>query len=132
MATHPTHCSVAVSYYIDSHIHTVLHRLEVFVKMRLMGVQGRTEVKPLSSEKAVEIGAEIIGELVIFTIASSAIMLEYTRSTRKGQAAEDTQDQKIAKLHDRLLKLDREVNIVKRKIYQIEEEAEHAKTKQKG
>ena len=112
--------------------HTVLHRLEVFVKMRLMGVQGRTTVKPLSSDKAVEIGAEIIGELVIYTIASSAIVFEYIRSTRKGQAAEETQDQKIAKLRDRLHKLDREVNIVKRKIHQIEEEAEHAKTKPKG
>ena len=103
--------------------------MEVFVKMRLMGVSGPTQVKALSDEKAVQIGAEIIGELVVYTIASSAIIAEYIRSSRKGQAVEETQDQKIAKLHDRLHKLDREVNIVKRKIKQIEADIPPSKSK---
>lgn len=89
--------------------------------MRLMGVTGPTEVKPLSSERAVEIGAEIIGEMVIYTIASSAIIAEYYRSSRKGQKMEETQDMNIANLKDELKKLNREINIVKRKIHQIEE-----------
>ena len=99
----------------------VLHWLEVFVKMRLMGASGPTQVKPLSNEKAVEIGAEIIGELIVYSIASSAIIAEYCRSSRRGQAVEDTQDQKISKLNNKLKLLDREMNIVKRKIHQIED-----------
>lgn len=98
----------------------MLHHLEVFVKMRLMGATGPTQVRALNEEKAVELGTEIIGEMVIFTIASSAILYEYFRSVRKGQAVEDTQDQKIAKLNDRLRKLDREVNILKRTLHKLE------------
>ncbi len=91
------------------------------MKMRLMGASGPTQVKPLSNEKAVEIGAEIIGELIVYSIASSAIIAEYCRSSRRGQAVEDTQDQKISKLNNKLKLLDREMNIVKRKIHQIED-----------
>lgn len=99
--------------------------------MRLMGVGGPTVVKPLSNEKAVEIGAEIIGEFVVYAIASSAIIAEYYRSSRKGQVVEDTQDQKIVKLNDKLKMLDREVNIIKRKISQIED-GKLVQTKSKG
>lgn len=89
--------------------------------MRLMGATGHTEVKALNEDKAVQLGAEIIGEMVIYTIASSAILFEYYRGVRKGQAVEETQDQKIAKLNARLHKLDREVNVVKRKLHQLED-----------
>lgn len=99
--------------------------------MRLMGVGGPTVVKPLSNEKAVEIGAEIIGEMVVYIIASSAIVAEYYRSSRKGQVVEETQDQKIAKLNENLKMLDREVNVLKRKMSQIET-TKLIQTKSKG
>ena len=106
----------------------MVHRLEVFVKMRLMGATGPTEVKSLKEEKAVELGAEMIGEMVIYTIASSAILFEYYRGVRKGHALDETQDQKIAKLSDKLHKLDREVNVVKRTLHQLEDSKQLAQT----
>ena len=45
------------------------HRLEVFAKMRVMGAMGPTHTQPLKKEKA-EVGAEILGETFIYTIAA--------------------------------------------------------------
>jgi len=91
------------------------------VKMRLMGVSGPTEVKRLSEEQAVNRGTEIIGELVIYAIASSAIVAEYYRSSRKDKVAEDSQDEKISKLSERLNKLDMEMKTVRTQLDKLEQ-----------
>ena len=90
------------------------------MKMRLMGVAGPTEVQPLREEKAVELGAEIIGEAFLYSIAASFLMFEYYRGVRKEQKKDDSQDSQILRLGDRLKELDKEMREVKTKIDGLE------------
>ena len=48
-----------------------------------MGMKGKVESKPLSEERAVEMGSEIIGEAFLYSVAAAYIVFEYWRSTRK-------------------------------------------------
>ena len=101
----------------------VLHYLENFVKMRLMGVSGPTEVRALKEEKAVELGAELIGELFIFSTAASFFVYEYYRSVKKEQQRDDTQDSDIDLLQKTLEKVSGEVREIKEKLHLLEQSA---------
>lgn len=47
-------------------------------KMRIMGFRAEA-VKPLNEAAAAELGAELLGEAIIFVTACSCLMLEYWR-----------------------------------------------------
>ncbi|KAG8515303.1 Optic atrophy 3 protein [Galemys pyrenaicus] len=47
-------------------------------KMRLLGFKADS-VKPLNEDAAAELGAELLGELTIFVVACSCLVLEYSR-----------------------------------------------------
>ena len=81
----------------------VLHRLEMFAKMRVVGATGPTHVQPLKEEKAIEIGAEILSETFIYAVASSIILYEYWSSRRKAAAQEAEQDRDIDVLQAKLI-----------------------------
>lgn len=74
----------------------------MFAKMRVVGATGPTHVQPLKEEKAIEIGAAILGEAFVYTVASSLIMYEYWSSRRKAAAQEAEQDRDIDKLEAKL------------------------------
>lgn len=99
---------------------TVLHRLEAFAKMRTIGGTGPSRVQPLKREKAIEVGAEILGEAFIYTVAASAILLEYWRSSRKEAILEAEQDRDIDFLKDKLQKFEETLKILDNKVKAIE------------
>ncbi|CAD5119263.1 DgyrCDS7892 [Dimorphilus gyrociliatus] len=76
----------------------IYHRLETTVKMRLLGLKKINEIKPLKPEIAVDLGAEMLGELVVFSVAASTIWLEYKRQSRNDQRKEDTQNDRLLEL----------------------------------
>ena len=63
--------------------------------MRVMGAKGSTRPKPLKEEKAIEMGAELLGETFILAVAASILFYEYWRSSQKEAALEATQDKDI-------------------------------------
>ena len=83
------------------------------MKMRWMGTTGPTHVKPLTEDRAAELGAEIIGDSFVYSVAAGIIVFEYVRSKRKEQDAEDTQNNQIARLHDSIRRLEREMKDVR-------------------
>lgn len=107
----------------------VVHRLEVFVKMRLMGAEGPTHVKPLNPDQAAKIGAEMIGEAFVYGVAASAILFEYYRGKRKEAAIDEEQDTKISLLLNRLDHLNGEVTDIKKKIEHLEQNSKPPKKK---
>jgi len=111
---------------------TALHYLELFVKMRLMGVTGPTEYKPLKEERAVELGSELIGEVFLYGVAASYIMYEYYKSVKKEQERDDNQDMQLAKLHERLKALDVEMDNVKAKVIALEQTTTGSKPSKRG
>ena len=60
-------------------------RMEVNFRIRLLGHQTKA-IKPLSEEKAVAQGAEVLGEGVIFGIAAGLLLLEHWSSSKKEAA----------------------------------------------
>ena len=65
----------------------------MFVKFRLMGAKGPIEYAPLSEEKAIEIGSEMLGELFLYTTAASYIVYEYWKGVTKDKERDATQDE---------------------------------------
>lgn len=59
------------------------HWCEVNVKARLLNLGKPKEVVKLNEQAAIDLGSELIGEMVMFLIASATILAEYTRQSRK-------------------------------------------------
>ncbi|CAM9109911.1 unnamed protein product, partial [Bubo scandiacus] len=59
------------------------HWVEMRAKMRLMGFRGAA-IKPLNEEAAAELGAELLGEAIVFGVGGLCLYLEYARQA--GQA----------------------------------------------
>ena len=99
----------------------VLHRLELFVKLRIMGMTGKAEYQPLNEERAVELGSEIIGEFFLYTVAASYIVYEYWRSVKKEQKREEDQLQQIVNLEDRTRQLERDLASLRQSAQTLEQ-----------
>lgn len=84
---------------------TVYHWLDVNLRMRILGLGKATEVAPLSEEAAVELGAEMIGETFIFTVAVGCLAFEYWRQARKEAKHENKQTDAIDRLESRVNEL---------------------------
>lgn len=59
-------------------------------KMRIMGFRGAA-VKPLNEEAAAELGAELLGEAIVFSVGGLCIYLEYARQAGNARRREDEQ-----------------------------------------
>lgn len=68
------------------------------VRIRMMSSEGKVKVLPLTEDKAIELGAELIGEVIIFAISTGIIVAEYSKLLSKAQAREDAQNDEIKKL----------------------------------
>ena len=82
-----------------------LHRLEMFVKFRLMGAKGKVEYVPLSDEKAAEVGAEMLGEAFLYSVAASYMLYEYYKSIKKGIEKETNTSDNISDLQEQIATL---------------------------
>ncbi|KXN70696.1 OPA3-domain-containing protein [Conidiobolus coronatus NRRL 28638] len=58
------------------------HRWEMQLKMRFLGYE-KERIRPLSEARAVETGANFLGETLLFAVAIGAIAFETIRSQRK-------------------------------------------------
>ena len=86
----------------------------------MIGATGPTRVQPLTQKKAIEVGAEILGEAFIYTVAASAILFEYWRSSRKEATLEAEQDRDIDILKDKLQKVEETLKILETKVKVVE------------
>ena len=94
----------------------VFHRLEFFVRFRLKGMKGKADYKPLSKERAVELGSEILGETFLYSIAAGYIVYEYWRSVKKDHMKEDVQNLHISELQAQTENLERQVAELQQKL----------------
>ena len=74
-----------------------------------MGMKGKVEYKPLSEERAVEVGSEILGESFLFSVAAGYIVYEYWRSARRDQMKEDIQNHDISDLQIQTARLEQQM-----------------------
>uniref|UniRef100_A0A336M6R0 CSON012672 protein n=1 Tax=Culicoides sonorensis TaxID=179676 RepID=A0A336M6R0_CULSO len=73
--------------------------MEVKTRMWAMNLGKPTVVPTLNEAQAIELGANLLGEFVIFAIGAGLLILEYTRSSRKEALKEAMVEQEKAELH---------------------------------
>ncbi len=67
-----------------------------------MGHVGKVSVKPLSEKAAIDLAANILGEIVVFSIAVAILLVEMKRGQLKDQAKEDAQNAKLKSLQQQI------------------------------
>ncbi|XP_072766817.1 optic atrophy 3 protein homolog [Anoplolepis gracilipes] len=76
------------------------HWAEVKAKMYIMNLGKPTKVAKLNETMAIELGASLMGELIIFGVAGGCIILEYNRQVTKEAKKEETRQLQIQKFTD--------------------------------
>ena len=66
---------------------------------------GPVKVAKLNEEQAIEQGAEILGETVIFGIAAICLILDYMRSARKEAAKEVAAQERLKKMENGIFEI---------------------------
>ncbi|XP_038623229.1 optic atrophy 3 protein [Tachyglossus aculeatus] len=74
------------------------HWVEMRTKMRIMGFRG-SAIKPLNEEAAAELGAELLGEAIIFGVGGACLLFEYSRQAGNTRRKEEEQSGTMASLH---------------------------------
>ncbi|CAL1571038.1 unnamed protein product [Knipowitschia caucasica] len=80
------------------------HWIEMRTKMRIMGFRGAT-IKPLNEDAAAELGAELLGETVVFLIGGGCMVLEYSRQAANSRRKEDELNATITSLQTQIAEL---------------------------
>ncbi|XP_053278656.1 optic atrophy 3 protein homolog [Pleuronectes platessa] len=84
----------------------IYHWVEMRTKMRIMGFRGST-IKPLNEDKAVELGAELLGEAIIFLIGTGCVVLEYSRQAANTRLKEEELTETITTTRMIMLTIDK-------------------------
>lgn len=66
-----------------------------------MGFRGST-IKPLNEDAAGELGAELLGEAIIFIIGGGCMVLEYSRQAANSRRKEEEQNETITSLQTQI------------------------------
>ncbi|XP_004560519.1 optic atrophy 3 protein homolog [Maylandia zebra] len=82
----------------------IYHWIEMRTKMRIMGFRGAT-IKPLNEEAAAELGAELLGESIIFLIGGGCMVLEYSRQAANSRRKEEELNETLISLQTQLAEL---------------------------
>ncbi|XP_057887360.1 LOW QUALITY PROTEIN: optic atrophy 3 protein, partial [Melospiza georgiana] len=87
---------------------SVFHWVEMRTKMRLLGFRGAS-VKPLNEEAAAELGAGLLGEVLVFSVCGLCLYQEYLWQVGQGRWHEEHLDRALGKLWDHLKELRRDL-----------------------
>lgn len=80
----------------------VYHWMEVNFRLRLMGMGKAKNVERLTEDMAIELGAEMLGEFIIFTVAAGTLLLEYNKSVTKEALKEEREKHQMLMLKSKL------------------------------
>ncbi|KAK0164095.1 hypothetical protein PV328_002759 [Microctonus aethiopoides] len=76
------------------------HWAEVKAKMYVMNLGKPTKVAKLNEQMAIELGANLMGEVIIFSVAGGCLILEYNRQSAKEAKKEAARQAQIEKFTD--------------------------------
>jgi len=78
------------------------HWCEVKMKMWTMNLGKPVNIPKLNENMAIELGAELLGEGVIFVTAAAILVFEYVRNSRKETAKEESRNQELSRVQEEL------------------------------
>lgn len=69
-----------------------------------MGFRGST-IKPLNEDAAAELGAELLGEALVFLVGGGCMVLEYSRQSANSRRKEEELNETITSLQTQIAEL---------------------------
>lgn len=96
------------------------HWVEVNVKARLLNLGSPKEVVKLNEQAAIDLGAELIGDLFMFSIGAAAVIAEYTRQSRKGAEEKNALESRLRQIEDQTSNFSVVSNDMEKRLAQIE------------
>ncbi|XP_048836042.1 optic atrophy 3 protein homolog [Brienomyrus brachyistius] len=94
------------------------HWIEMRTKMRIMGFRGAA-IKPLNEEAAADLGAELVGEAIIFLVGGACLVLEYSRQTANSRRKEEELNKNISDLQTQLGEVRLEMEILDTRLKEV-------------
>ncbi|CAH2314733.1 optic atrophy 3 [Pelobates cultripes] len=82
----------------------VYHWVEMRAKMRIMGFRGAA-IKPLNEEVAAELGAELLGEAIIFLVGGGCLVAEYSRQSANSKRKEEELEARLSVMEAEIARL---------------------------
>ncbi|KAL3319253.1 Optic atrophy 3 protein [Cichlidogyrus casuarinus] len=117
--------------YICSPPAQIYHFWETKLKLKLLGIPPPAEVAKLSEENAVDLGAEMLGEIIIFSVGSILVIWEYKRQVKNAQNKEELLNTTVHELTDTLNEIGILVEIQDAKIHELTRTVEALKSSKK-
>lgn len=99
------------------------HWMDVNVRMRMLNLGKPKDVKKLDENAAIELGADLLGETIIFVVAATTLTLEYIRQSRNSAKA-------AAELEERWQRAEQKIDHLEQSLLKVTEGLE--KQSQKG
>uniref|UniRef100_A0A5K3FHJ6 Optic atrophy 3 protein homolog n=1 Tax=Mesocestoides corti TaxID=53468 RepID=A0A5K3FHJ6_MESCO len=103
------------------------HLWDTRLKLKLLGVSKPMGVKKLTDESAAEMGAEILGELIMFSIGTFLLVLEYRRQSKNETEKERKARAEIRALEDAIKNLESRISSQSETLYQFSKRLENLK-----
>ena len=85
------------------------------------------EYAPLKEDRAVEVGADMIGEMVIYGIAVGVLFYEFQSNKQQSEERDRAQDMRIANVRELILQQESELLVLRSRVERLEEEQRHSK-----
>lgn len=85
---------------VNIFVYIVYHWAEVKAKMYIMNLGKPTKVAKLNEAMAIELGASLMSEVIIFGVAGGCLILEYNRQAIKESKKEEIRQMQIQKFTD--------------------------------
>ncbi|KAK9504759.1 hypothetical protein O3M35_008950 [Rhynocoris fuscipes] len=108
---------------------------EVKMKMWLFNLGKPVDIPKLNETMAIELGANLLGESIIFSIAAGLLYMEYSRQVRKEAAKEAARKDELSTIHYTIQELyfqaerqDAQIRELMRLIGDIESKIDHIKS----
>ena len=67
--------------------------------MWILNLGQPVQVPPLNEAMAIELGANLLGEGILFTVAAAVLIIEYARQSAKQAAKDKEQEEEMNRLH---------------------------------
>ncbi|KAL7607200.1 OPA3-like protein [Lactuca sativa] len=99
------------------------HRFRTKLQRHIYGHAIDAAIRPLNEEKAVQAAADLLGELFVFTVAGTAVILEVQRSSKSEARKEALRKQELETLRQRDEDLAKQIEMLKYKLDEIEQVA---------
>jgi hypothetical protein len=86
-------------------LRSVYNWCEVRVKMWFLNMGKPDSIPPLNEQMAIELGANLLGETIVFVSAAGVLLLEYSRQVRKEETKENARLEEISEMQRQIQEL---------------------------